>query len=337
MTEDSIQEDWVTEDPAALEAFIAQCREQYTALEQAIDPIVVTVADLQRDWKPRLEHYWLAKLDALLSLRNATHATFQLFDQNQGSQEAPIPAIFYGTNMGYTNSLHLVEGEIEEAGILLTSYIEVCDSHQEQHLRQRQRVLVALKEVVEVTRDTIQKGRTGLELAPQEQQQLLAPRRTRKTKHKTASLLIMDAPEQSLQERYAAVEQALEPIEAAVTMLQGQGKPRRKQYRDLKAALRTLRVTQAAVLVFNESETLLVPPGIVERTCEEAISAVLIAHAHSDLDQERALQQRQHVLSTLQAVIEATRDAISKGRAELEQAPQEQSMLYALHTEVGEQ
>nr|MBA2676812.1 hypothetical protein [Ktedonobacteraceae bacterium] len=252
----------------------------------------------------------------------------------QSSEQAPVPVIFYGATMGYTIPLRLIEGRIEEVGILLTSYIEVCDSHQEQHLRQRQRVLQALQEVVETTRDAIHKGRTGLEQAPQEQQQLLAPRRTRKTKHRTTSTLATDVPEQSLQERYTVVEQALEPIVTAVTMMEGQGKLRRKQYRDLKAALLTLRATYTALLAFNksETETVLASPSIVERTCEEAISAVLIAHSPSDSDQEQSLQQRQHVLKALQAVVEVTRKATSEGRAELDHAPQVQPLLHVVHS-----
>ena len=338
MTEDFIQDDWVTEDPAALEAFITQGREHYDALEQALEPLVVAVTDLKRDWKPRWQGYWKPKLTALLSLRTATQATYQMFDREQSSEEDPVPVIFYGSNIGYSIPLSLIEGRIEEVGILLTSYIEVCDSHEEQHLRQRQRVLVALKEVVETTRDAVQKGRTGLDLAPQEQQQLLAPRRRTRKAKKTTSPSTTDAPEQSPQERYTDVELALEPIAVAVTRLEGPGKPRRKQYRDLKAALLTLRAAHAAILVFDtsESETLLAPPGIVERRCEEAISAVKTAHEASDSDQEQSLQQRQSVLKAVQAVVEVTREAIRKGRATLDEAPQKQSTLYALHTEGGE-
>ena len=128
MIEDSVQEeDWVTEDPAALEAFVATGREHYAALEQALEPLATTVTDLKRDWKPRWKGYWKLKLTALLSLRTATQATFEMFDREQSSEEAPVPVIFYGANMGYTIPLSLVEGRIEEAGILLASYVEVCD------------------------------------------------------------------------------------------------------------------------------------------------------------------------------------------------------------------
>ena len=336
MIEDSMQEeDWVTEDPAALEAFVATGREHYAALEQALEPLATTVTDLKRDWKPRWKGYWKLKLTALLSLRTATQATFEMFDREQSSEEAPVPVIFYGANMGYTIPLSLVGGRIEEAGILLTSYIEVCESHQEQHLRQRQRVLVVLQEVVEFTHDAIQKGRTGLELAPQEQQQLLAPRRTRKTKHKTASTPTTDAPERSLQERYTDVEQALEPIAVAVIRLEGPGKPRPKQVRDLKSALHTLRAKYAVVRAFDTHETLLDSLGRVERRIEEVHGRIDVYEA-SGLERDQQLRQWQDMLKALQAVVEVTHEAISEGRATLDHAKQEQPMLRVVHREEEE-
>jgi len=186
---------WVTDDPNVLDAFLVQARERYTAIEQALEPIAATVSDLERDWKPRWEAYWKRKLTALLSLRAATHATFQLFDREQNSRENPVPAMFYETNVCYTIPLRLVLNKIEEAGILLTSYIEVSNSHQEQHLRQRQRVLKALQKVVSSVREVIGKGHAELDRATQEQKKLLTPRRTRRSKQKATPASTTDDAE----------------------------------------------------------------------------------------------------------------------------------------------
>ncbi len=181
-----IMDYWVTDDPAVLDAFIVHVRERYTALEQALEPITVTVNDLERDWKPRWEHYWQTKMAALLSLRTAAHAALQVFDREQSSEDMPIPIIFAGISLGYRFGLHTVESKIEEAGILLTSYIEVCSSHEEQHLRQRQRVLNALQEVVKATREATNEGRDKLAEDSREQK-LTVPRPTRRTKQKETS------------------------------------------------------------------------------------------------------------------------------------------------------
>ena len=330
-----MQENWVTDDPAGLEAFVTQAREHYAALEQALEPLAAAVKDLEGDWDTRGVSFWTRTLEAVLALRTAVQAVLPLFDSPTSSQEQPLPLLFTGANLMYTLPLWTVQQTIEECGLLLTAYIEVNDSYQEQHLRQRQRVLGALREVVKATRDAVGQGRVELEKAPQEQKRFRAPRRTRKTKHKTASPSITDAPEQSLLERYTKVEQALKPIVVAVSMMEGFGKPRRKQVRNLKAALRTLCATYAVVKAINtsETETLLAPPDKVERRCEEAISAVLTIYEASDVNQEQSLQQRQHVLKALQAVVEATRKAIDEGRAELGQAPQEQPMLHVVRLE----
>ena len=336
---DNIMGYWVTDHPLVLETFVAQAREQYLAMEQALEPLVATVRNLEGDWNPRWAYYWNAKLKELTVLRTANQAALQMFDKDQSSQTAPMPLIIAGTALGYRCAFHTIESEIEEAGILITSYIEVSESHKEQHIRQRQRVLKALQEVVKETRDAIGKGRTKLIEDTEQQQKLMTPQPTQRSKQKTTPASTTDDAEAAevpppLSERYAAVEQALEPIVAAVPMLEGPGKPRRKQYRDLKAALLTLRTKYAVVKAINTSETelLLAPPGIVERRCEEAINAVKTAHSPSDSDQEHSLQQRQHVLTALQTVVEVTRGAIRKGRAELGQAPQEQPALHVVHS-----
>ena len=185
---DNIMGYWVTDHPQVLEAFVAQARERYLAMEQALEPLAATVRNLEGDWKPRWAYYWNAKLKELTVLRAANQAALQLFDQDQSSQAAPIPLIISGTALGYRGAFHTIESEIEEAGILITSYIEVSDSHKEQHLRQRQRVLNALQEVVKQTRKAIGKGRAKLIEDTEKQQKLMtmAPQPAQRSKQKTA-------------------------------------------------------------------------------------------------------------------------------------------------------
>lgn len=166
MSVETSQDPWVTNDPDVLQAFLAQGRERYRAIEQALEPLAVTVVDLKGDWDPRQVKYWTANLDALLALRTAAQETSQLFDPKQSSQEHPVPLIFSGTNWCATIPLRLVGKKIEEAGIVLTSYLEVSDSYLEEHLQQRQRVLERLQAVVEATREAVSKGRAELDQAP---------------------------------------------------------------------------------------------------------------------------------------------------------------------------
>lgn len=190
---DQIMEYWVTDDPTVLDAFVAQVQERYNALEQALEPIAATVRNLEGDWKPRWESYWNAKLKDLTVLRAANQAALQVFEKDSSSRTAPIPLIIAGTSLGYRCALQTIESEIEEAGVLITSYIEVSESHKEQHLRQRQRVLKALQEVVKETHSAINEGRDKLGKAAQEQQKLIAPQPVRKAKQKKPSASTRDA------------------------------------------------------------------------------------------------------------------------------------------------
>lgn len=183
---DNIMGYWVTDDLTVMETFLATARERYTTLEQVLEPIAAAVIDLESDWKPRWKEYWTPKLTALASVRAATQAVLQVFEREQSSRTAPIPLIITATSLGYRCDLHTVESKIEEAGILMTSYLEVCTSQKEQDIRQRQRVLKALQAVVKASREAITEGRGELEQAPREQQKLLTPRPARKGKQEMA-------------------------------------------------------------------------------------------------------------------------------------------------------
>jgi len=184
---DQIMGYWVTDDPAVLAAFVALVRERYNALEQALEPIEATVRNLEGDWKPRWEQYWNVKLKDLTALRAANQAALQVFDKDSSSRTAPIPLIIAGTSLGYRCALHTIASEIEEAGVLITSYMKVSESHQEPHIRQRQRVLNALQEVVKETRSAINEGRDKLIEDSGKQQKLMVARPVRKGKQETTT------------------------------------------------------------------------------------------------------------------------------------------------------
>jgi phytoene/squalene synthetase len=103
--------------------------------------------------------------------------------------------IITATSISYRCDLHTVESKIEEAGILLTAYLEVCTSQKEHHIRQRQKVLKALQAVVRATHEAIKDGRSALEQAPRRQQVLFTPRPARQAKRKGTSVSIPDDAE----------------------------------------------------------------------------------------------------------------------------------------------
>jgi len=158
---------WVTDATEVLETFITQASERYTALEQALEPITATVVDLDRNWTPRWADYWHAKTHALATLRAATRTCLMLFAREQSSQAAPVPLVLLAaTSIAYTSSLRSAEVAIEEAGILITAHSAVSRSLDEKHIRQRQRVLQALREVEQAVREAIMVGRAELDQAP---------------------------------------------------------------------------------------------------------------------------------------------------------------------------
>ncbi len=157
---------WITESAEVLETFLVQTGERYRALEEALKPISVSVVDLDQDWAPRWADWWHAKTIALATLRTATRTCLQVFDREQSSQESPVALIVPATSITYTSSLRSLEKAIEEAGIQITAYTNVCQSLEEKHIRQRQRVLQALRDVERATCDAIIAARTEWDRAP---------------------------------------------------------------------------------------------------------------------------------------------------------------------------
>lgn len=157
---------WVTDSVEALETFLAQTQARYAALEQALEPLSAAVTDLDRDWTPRWADWWHAKTIALATLRTATRSCLQGFDREQSSQESPVALIVPATSIMYTFPLRTLEVEIEKVSILITAYSGVCQSLEGKHLRQRQRVLQALREVERTSCDAIIAARTEWDRAP---------------------------------------------------------------------------------------------------------------------------------------------------------------------------
>ena len=156
----------MTDSTEVLETFLAQTQERYTALEQALAPLSAAVTDLDRDWEPRWADWWHAKTIALAMLRTATRTCLQVFDREQSSQASPTALVLSATSIVYKAPLHSIEKAIEEAGILITAYSGVCQSLEEKHIRQRQRVLQALREVERTSCDAIIAARTEWDKAP---------------------------------------------------------------------------------------------------------------------------------------------------------------------------
>jgi hypothetical protein len=157
---------WVTNDADILDTFIAQASERYDALENGLKPTTEAVEDLERDWSTRWPDYWMAMAQNFMVLRDAARACMYLFTRERSSRLAPVPLVVPATAPDYTYALNNLLDVLERAGILLTSYSAVCQSMEQRHLRQRQEVLRALREVNEATREAITEGRAELEQAP---------------------------------------------------------------------------------------------------------------------------------------------------------------------------
>ena len=153
---------WATDDADILDTFIVQAGEYYDDLENGLKPITEAVEDLERDWSIRWPDYWMAMAHHFIALRNAARACLLLFARERSSRVAPVPLVVPATAPDHTYALNTLLAVLERAGILLTSYSAV----EQRHLRQRQEVLRALREVDEATREAVTEGRTELEQAP---------------------------------------------------------------------------------------------------------------------------------------------------------------------------
>lgn len=162
-------------DERTLAQFLASAHQAYQKLEEAITPIDKQIADVQKDWDPRLASFWKAALQEIQTTRSAAADCINLFDCEQ-SQEVPVPIIISATSIAYLSGLHNVNAKIEEAGILLTAYIQSSGSPSiEKDIRERQRLLWALKELSEAVHKAANKARAKLNEAPEVQRQLLVP------------------------------------------------------------------------------------------------------------------------------------------------------------------
>jgi hypothetical protein len=164
-----------TKDREALAAFMAEALTEYEALEQAIAAVDEQIEDLKQDWEPRELSFWSKILRTFLpAIRKATARCLNLFGKKR-SQAVPVPLIICGTHIGYTCDLHCIHDQIEEAGILLTSYLCTPLSNLSVETRdsQRQRLLRALEQLSQAVHEAVDKGRVKLKDAPQEQCTLL--------------------------------------------------------------------------------------------------------------------------------------------------------------------
>jgi hypothetical protein len=150
---------WVTNAPEALDPFLARARARYDALEQAFGPLKEAVNDLQQDWQPRQLVYWQNVMGHLVPLRQALKACLSLFAKEQSSEARPIPMDIAGLSQHCKHVLNGFESQIEEAGILLTSYSAVLSSLDEASLRQRQRCIQALRALCEEGQDVVTETR----------------------------------------------------------------------------------------------------------------------------------------------------------------------------------
>jgi hypothetical protein len=176
---------WVTDQPEVLAAFIKQAQEHYNAIEAALSPIKEAITDLERDWGSRKEAFWQQAITNLRPLRQASKACSALFEQEHSSQAEPVPMIIAATVLTYQFGLGRIESKIEEAGILLTAHRINAGSLEEEHIRQRQRVLEALRKLEKAGREVVAEGRARLDDAAKEQHCITRPARKQEAKPAT--------------------------------------------------------------------------------------------------------------------------------------------------------
>jgi hypothetical protein len=174
---DRIMGFWVTDQPEVLEEFLQQARECYTAIEEVGKSIKDAVSDLEQDWAPRPFDFWQQAITNLGPLRQATQTCSVLFEPEHSSKEKPVPLIIAGTYLGYLFGMHRIEQKIENAGILLTAHRINAGSLEEEHIRQRQRALEALRKLEKVGREVVAEGRAKLDDVAKERHCITRPAR----------------------------------------------------------------------------------------------------------------------------------------------------------------
>ncbi len=128
----------------------------YDKLAQALVPIREAIQDLEQDWKPRTPAFWNRLVACLAQLQQEVNACL---------------AIASTASIAHRSCLYYVIGCIEEVGIRLTAY-QATSSLAQKHLRQRQVVLHALRELYEEAQKTLIDGRAWLNQVQQDQNPL---------------------------------------------------------------------------------------------------------------------------------------------------------------------
>ncbi len=162
-------------DEDVLSAFLTTAQEKYQMLEEVIAPIDERIAHLQQDWLLRPASFWQATLEEVQILHTTTNACLLLFDKAQ-SQAAPVPLVICATSIAYRGDLHSVNEEIEEVGILFTTFLQSPSSaFLEEQIRERQRLTHALEELSQTIHTAVHNARAKLDKAPVAQRKLLTP------------------------------------------------------------------------------------------------------------------------------------------------------------------
>ena len=191
-----------TDAPEICATFLAQARAHYDTLEQTLGPIKEAVNELQQDWEPRRMWYWQNVLNHLVPVRQALGACVWHFGTER-SQSIPIPRHMAAAAISYLHDVHRLECKLEEAGLLLTSHSAVLPSLEEAHLRQRQRVVKALRALLEEGQKVVTASRVKLDEAQEKANQQSSMQSSAPTSQPALQLVSSEA--QRSQEEEAGV------------------------------------------------------------------------------------------------------------------------------------
>lgn len=126
--------------------FLSQIHQVFDELKQTFLPVAAAMGDLDQDYLPRDEAFWEGILASLSAIQQASEACLTLTDDTRLPLSSPIPDAAYAAMVKEHVLVCHMRSRIEEVGVQLTAYRD-RSSLAQKHLRQRQCILLALRDL----------------------------------------------------------------------------------------------------------------------------------------------------------------------------------------------
>ncbi len=108
------------------------------------------MTNLEQDWEPRSETFWLTVLSCLHRVRTALAPALALAQQKRDVSLMEENLYHFLLNLGYADGL------VDKAGITVTAYLPLCDSRTEPNLRKRLAVIAVLRELLQAVQEVVE-------------------------------------------------------------------------------------------------------------------------------------------------------------------------------------